>query len=66
MTFNAGAQFGPSYASGITGVGGFINEKGAGELESLFIRRFLEVPEFFGTTAWASASGTTGALRAPG
>lgn len=46
MTFNAGAQFGPSYASGITGVGGFINEKGAGELESLFIRRFLEVPEF--------------------
>ena len=45
MTFNAGAQFGPSYASGITGVGGFINEKGAGELESLFIRRFLEVPE---------------------
>lgn len=45
MTFNAGAQVGPSYASGITGVGGFINEKGAGELESLFIRRFLEVPE---------------------
>lgn len=45
MTFNAGAQFGPSYASGITGVGGFISEKGAGELESLFIRRFLEVPE---------------------
>ena len=45
MTFNAGAQFGPSYASGITGVGGFISEKGAGELESLFIRRVLEVPE---------------------
>ena len=45
MTFNAGAQFGPSYASGITGVGGFISDKGAGELESLFIRRFLEVPE---------------------
>ena len=45
MTFNAGAQFGRSYASGITGVGGFISEKGAGELESLFIRRFLEVPE---------------------
>ena len=45
MTFNAGAQFGPSYASGITGVGGFISEKGAGELESLFISRFLEVPE---------------------
>lgn len=45
MTFNAGAQFGPSYASGITGVGGLISEKGAGELESLFIRRFLEVPE---------------------
>lgn len=45
MTFNAGAQFGPSYVSGITGVGGFISEKGAGELESLFIRRFLEVPE---------------------
>lgn len=45
MTFNAGAQFGPSYASGIPGVGGFISEKGAGELESLFIRRFLEVPE---------------------
>lgn len=45
MTFNAGAQFGPSYASGITGVGGLIDEKGKGELESLFIRRFLEVPE---------------------
>lgn len=34
------------FASGITGFGAQIDGRGAGELESLFIRRFLEVPEF--------------------
>lgn len=33
------------FASGITGFGAQIDGQGAGELESLFIRRFLEVPE---------------------
>lgn len=33
------------FASGITGFGAQIDGRGAGELESLFIRRFLEVPE---------------------
>lgn len=53
------------FASGITGFGAQIDGRGAGELESLFIRRFLEVPELR-KTVWASASGMTGALRAPG
>lgn len=34
-----------NFASGITGFGAQIDGRGAGELESLFIRRFLEVPE---------------------
>lgn len=33
------------FASGVTGFGAQIDGRGAGELESLFIRRFLEVPE---------------------
>ena len=33
------------FASGITGFGAQIDGRGAGELESLFIRRVLEVPE---------------------
>ena len=33
------------FASGISGFGAQIDGRGAGELESLFIRRFLEVPE---------------------
>ena len=33
------------FASGITGFGAQIDGRGAGELDSLFIRRFLEVPE---------------------
>ena len=39
-----GAQFG-DFATGFTGFGGRIDGKGNGELESLIIRRFLEVPE---------------------
>lgn len=35
------------FASGITGFGAQIDGRGAGELESLFIRRFLEVPELW-------------------
>lgn len=45
MTFKAGAQFG-DYAPGITGIGGYVDNKGRGELESLTLRRFLEAPEF--------------------
>ncbi|WP_418409347.1 hypothetical protein [Alistipes sp.] len=44
MTFEDGAQFG-KFASGITGFGGLIDKKGNGELESLKLRGFLEVPE---------------------
>ena len=44
MTFNAGAQFG-DFAGGMTGIGGLIDNKGNAELDSLKIRRFLEVPE---------------------
>ena len=41
-----GVQFSPSFIPGIlTGVGGMVDEYGNGELESLIIRRFLEVPE---------------------
>lgn len=45
ITTNEGVQFGESYASGMTGFGGLIDGQGNGELESLVIRRFLEVPE---------------------
>lgn len=41
-----GTQFGKSYASGMSGFGGFINGSGNAELESLTLRRFLEVPEY--------------------
>lgn len=44
MTFKAGAQFG-DFASGITGIGGRITKNGIAELESLTLRRFLDVPE---------------------
>lgn len=41
-----GVQFGESFVPGIlTGLGGNIDERGNAELESLVIRRFLEVPE---------------------
>jgi hypothetical protein len=40
-----GAQFGSSFASGLAGHGGKIDGLGQGELESLTLRRFLEVPE---------------------
>lgn len=45
MTFNAGAQFG-NFAGGVNGLGGFIDNNGNSELDSLKLRRFLEVPEF--------------------
>lgn len=45
MTFNAGAQFG-NFAGGVNGIGGFIDNNGNSELDSLKLRRFLEVPEF--------------------
>jgi hypothetical protein len=44
MTFNAGAQFG-DFAGGMTGIGGLIDNKGNAELDSLKLRRFMEVPE---------------------
>lgn len=40
-----GVQFGKSFASGLTGHGGLIDSLGRGELESLVLRSFLEVPE---------------------
>lgn len=40
-----GVQFGDSYAEGLTGLGGKIDGNGRGELDSLRLRRFLEVPE---------------------
>ena len=40
-----GAQFGESFAGGLTGHGGRIDGKGHGELRSLRLWEFLEVPE---------------------
>lgn len=40
-----GVQFGRDFASGITGFGGRIKASADAELESLSLRRFLEVPE---------------------
>ena len=40
-----GAQFGDSFASGPSGMGGRIDGRGIGELEALTLRRWLEVPE---------------------
>lgn len=45
LTAEKGIQIGKSFASGLTGSGGFIDEQANAELESLIIRRFLEVPE---------------------
>ena len=42
--FKDGAQFG-DFAAGFTGFGGRIDGEGNGELESLVVRRYLEVPE---------------------
>ena len=42
---NQGAQFGDTFVSGIGGTGGRIDERGNGELESLSLRSWLEVPE---------------------
>lgn len=45
LTGEKGVQFGDSFADGLTGFGGMIDEYGNGWLESLSLRRFLEVPE---------------------
>lgn len=46
LTAEKGIQIGSSFIPGIlTGSGGFFDEKANGEVESLIIRRFLEVPE---------------------
>lgn len=45
LTGEKGVQFGSSFADGITGFGGMVDEDGNGWLESLSLRRFLEVPE---------------------
>ena len=46
ITAERGIQIGESFVSGIlTGSGGFFDENANGEVESLIIRRFLEVPE---------------------
>lgn len=46
VSFLAGAVFGKEgFASGLTGFGAKIDEEGNGEMESLILRRFLEVPE---------------------
>ena len=45
LTAEAGAQFSPSFAEGFTGFGARVSPDGHGEMESLTLRRFLEVPE---------------------
>lgn len=46
ITFNQGAQFGSTFVEGIAGGrGGRIDANGHAELDSLTLRRFLEVPE---------------------
>lgn len=40
-----GVQFGKSYAPGLTGFGGLIDGDGHGELRSLILNEWLEVPE---------------------
>lgn len=42
---NKGAQFGSSFAAGMTGYGGRIDGDGNAWLDSLSVRHFLEVPE---------------------
>ncbi|EJW90186.1 hypothetical protein EVA_21707, partial [gut metagenome] len=44
-TLNGGAQFGSSFISGLTGIGGKIDGQGHAELDSLSLRKWLEVPE---------------------
>ena len=44
LTMMQGGQFG-DFASGMSGFGGRIDGQGNGEMESLVLRRFLEVPE---------------------
>lgn len=44
-TFEKGVQIGKDFAAGITGYGANVDANGNAELESLFVRRFLEVPE---------------------
>lgn len=46
LTAEKGVQIGESFVPGIlTGSGGYFDEDANGEIESLIIRRFLEVPE---------------------
>lgn len=46
LTAEGGVQFGMSFVPDIAGgLGGFIDSDGAGELKSLMLREFLEVPE---------------------
>lgn len=46
ITFNQGAQFGSTFVEGIAGgKGGRIDANGHADLDSLTLRRFLEVPE---------------------
>lgn len=40
-----GTYFGPKFVHGLQGTGGFINSFGAAELDSLSLRKWLEVPE---------------------
>lgn len=46
LTVEGGLQIGRDFIPGVLdGIGGFIDKDGRGELESLILRRFLEVPE---------------------
>ncbi len=40
-----GTYFGPKFVHGLQGTGGFVNSLGAAELDSLSLRKWLEVPE---------------------
>lgn len=46
FTAERGVQFGPSFADGVTGFGGMIDENGDGWLGGLHLRSFLEAPEY--------------------
>ena len=63
FTAEKGMRFGPSFAGGATGHGGRIDGGGNGELESLSLRRFLEVPELRYNRVEVTAGN---AWRAPG
>lgn len=45
VTADNGVQFGSTFAAGLTGFNGLIDGQGQGWLDSLSLRRFLEVPE---------------------